>query len=215
MVAAQSPYEMVGQGLGSGSHHESHIRNYRTGSKKLPLFFISCLILLVAYMVVMEARAASPVDTQTSLSGLYNIYSPSVLDYGSVKRMWMGGWLTAAEGTVEPDCASGHADKIYYSELSGSSWKWPVPIGWTNAGYSPGKKPCYHINDPTVIKHLTYDWLYMYYTALPDDYVDMFKDNSVGFASSTDGGELGRTMGLSSKPQIREMAMALGLRVQL
>ncbi|GEM_PF-2163871 len=138
-----------------------------------------------------EPTPASTVTTMsTLLSGLRNLYSPSVLTVNGIKKMWLGGWLTNED--VGPD-------KLYLSSYQNGSWTWPQPINWTNAGYSPGVKPGYHINDPSVIHPPSSDgidrsqWLYMYYTGLSNTIAggpetQWSANHEIGFASSVDGG---------------------------
>ncbi|TSC77496.1 MAG: RHS repeat-associated core domain protein [Parcubacteria group bacterium Gr01-1014_33] len=124
--------------------------------------------------------SASP-NTSTILAGLKNLYSPSVITFQGVKKMWLGGWLTDAD--VGPD-------KIYYSELLGDTWTRPQEVF---------KKDGFHVNDPSIIQPPSSDgvnranWLYMYYTALDNtsaaSATEMVKRNVVGLASSVDGGK--------------------------
>jgi hypothetical protein len=115
------------------------------------------------------------VGTDSYIDGLWHAYSPTVLDYKGVKRMWIGGWLSRAdEGS----------DVIYYSEqASDGKWAKPVP-SLTVAGYA--------VNDPTVIKHPREDWLFMYFTLLSEEAqksaFGMVHENKIGFASSIDAG---------------------------
>lgn len=118
-----------------------------------------------------------------ALSGLYAVYSPSVLTHEIttpdgerkyVTSMWTGGWLTKEE--VGPD-------NIYRSELVQGKWSRPT---------MSFQRPGFHVNDPSVLVHPKQKWLFMYYTALDNVYAndkDMTERNWVGFASSINGGK--------------------------
>ncbi len=118
------------------------------------------------------------VEMKVALSGLYNIYSPSIISFKEKKIMLMGGWLN------ENDYATN--DKIYYSEYDGGSWKKPI-VSFEKKGYL--------INDPSVIQPPSSDgvnrseWLYMYYTANSDKNENPTNGNIIGMASSVDGGK--------------------------
>jgi len=113
--------------------------------------------------------------TDSYLAGLWHVYAPDIIEYKGKRIMFSGGWLTKS--------ATGD-DVIYYSEASGNNWSKPIKVFEKNG---------YAVNDPTVIKHPTQDWLFMYYTALPKSaqggHEEMTSRNVIGFASSVNGGK--------------------------
>jgi len=132
---------------------------------------VACLQPLVGQSTFVEANVL--------ISGLQNMYAPTVLEYSGIKRMWIGGWLTQQD--------YGGDDAIYYSEFKNSAWTFPI-LSFAKLGYL--------VNDPTVIQPPSSggidrsNWLYMYYTALDNKKTAQpITDHVVGFASSTDGGK--------------------------
>jgi len=114
--------------------------------------------------------------SQVIQSDLFNLYAPDVYTYKGVKCMVSGGWLKSEDQGP---------DKIYYSEQRpDGTWTYPEVAF---------ELPGFHVNDPTIIQHPEHDdWLFMYFTALPDEYAtekEMTLHNWVGFASSTTGGK--------------------------
>jgi len=93
-------------------------------------------------MLASSAPALTLLDTAPVLTGLYNVYAPTVLG----ARMWLGGWLTPPD---MPD------DKIYLSDLVGGNWTWPV-LSFQRPGWA--------VNDPSVIDRAGVR--YMYFTGL-------------------------------------------------
>lgn len=147
------------------------------------------LLPAIVLLTCPPVEAQQPLSTDVLLTGLRSVYSPSVHVCDGVKRMWLGGWLTEAD--VGPD-------QLYMSEQGGQTWTTPTPILWTNAGYPPGKKPGFHVNDPSIVQPPSTQgidrsrWLYMYYTALDDRFASdttlQTQRNVTGFASSIDCG---------------------------
>ncbi|MDO8600383.1 MAG: peptidoglycan-binding protein [bacterium] len=132
--------------------------------------------------------------TGAGLSGMTNVYSPSVVNSNGIKKMWMGGWLT--EGDIGPD-------KIYQSQFFSSGWSRPAPLNWTNAGYSPGLKPGYHSNDPSVVSDQIRGALLMYYTALSNQAAQppfQLNQHAVGLAISLDDGGAWTDQGIVMNP---------------
>lgn len=147
--------------------------------------FLALLLFLPLAVMPQHARAASAsvVKMQPVIGGLWNAYAPTVLNYQGKERMWIGGWATEADQGE---------DLIYYMEKSsGGTWSRPV-VSF--------KKPGFSVNDPTVIQHpVQAGWLFMYYTALNNkdkSAADMLLKNTVGFASSVDGGKTWTDHGL-------------------
>ena len=155
----------------------------------------TALALILLYATAISAQ--QPVTTEVILAGFRSLYSPSVLTFQGVKRLWLGGWLTdddpsqflASGGCGDDLSGVVGADKIFYSELVSGIWTWPVLV-FAKVGF--------HVNDPSVIQPPSSDgidrsqWLYMYYTALNnnDARCGRFdRYHMVGFASSTDGGK--------------------------
>lgn len=151
--------------------------------RKMLGFLIACFLVNIMF-ICGEASAAVVKSTARVVSTgvisqiFYDTYSPSILG----NKMWLGGWVTAADvGT----------DRLFVSQLAGGKWGVPTPIKWSNIS-TPGVKPGFTINDPSVVVRGDNGWQYMYYTALSDLYKNnakaMQEHNLVGFASSSDNG---------------------------
>jgi len=129
------------------------------------------LVLVALALSLAVVPAAGPADflsAEPVLWGARNIYSPTTLVYGGIRRLWFSGWLSAS-----------NEDAICFSwETAPGSWAAPVEVL---------RKPGYHVGDPTVIAHPQQpSWLFMYYTQSSPQAPTT--SNVVGFASSVDGG---------------------------
>lgn len=53
------------------------------------------------------------------VSGFHNVYSPSIIEFGSRRRLYTGGWKSGND--------IGNPDKLYYSEFIGGKWSGFTP----------------------------------------------------------------------------------------
>lgn len=145
--------------------------------------FLLTALLASSLSTTQAAQYIGP--AQVLVSGARSLYSPEIKTFYGVKRMWSGGWRTESDvGT----------DKIFVSVSQGSGWSYPQPTL---------TKPGYSYNDPTVVQHAWYPWLFMYYTSLSHVYAGSYQamtsNNTVGLAVSTDYGnswiDLGEIIG--------------------
>lgn len=114
-------------------------------------------------------------------------YSPSILTYRGIRRMWIGSLTNTFSPGIygNPDLSRiPRADKIHYSEYINGSWTKPLPERTFT-------RPGFQINDPSVMTYPGIDALiYMYYTALADDDAKqkIFDRHKIGLAWSIDAG---------------------------
>jgi peptidoglycan hydrolase-like protein with peptidoglycan-binding domain len=174
---------------------------------------VSSLTLNVTPRVETNQRPSplAPTQMRVLLSGLREMYAPSVYSFGGRKRMVLGGWLTDANRAdyvnaiaagASPDAIYG-PDKIFYSEWDGSQWTAPV-LAFRKLGA--------HVNDGTVVAPPSdggtdrSQWRYMYYTILKNSIAvgpqsEWFQNHEVGLASSVDGGRTWTDVGTVILPQ--------------
>ncbi len=133
-----------------------------------------------------NAPAAQLQSQKVVVSGLHNVYAPFTFKHqiSGQQLMYSGGWKTPQDQTND-------IERLFYCPLDGASTcqgNTVHPVVWTNHSL-PGQVPGYHVNDPTVIHpygpaHTNKNWVYMYYTALPDasaattDCRDLIHNNS-------------------------------------
>ncbi len=89
------------------------------------------------------------VTEETTLKGMIDGDSPTVLSTAGKTWMWVSGQVNKA---------AGQRNAIFVSEKTDAGWSQP---------YAAIYKPGYEIGEPSVIRHPDKDWFYMYYTMTP------------------------------------------------
>lgn len=133
---------------------------------------------------------SSPQLVHSSILVVDSASQPSFNLYGTEiarNKIYMGGW--ASESNIGSDLL--YSANVQFQAGVPTLTGQLQPLRWSNAGYTPGIIPGYHVNDASVIDAPNNSWMFMYYTVLENRHGGTESQNYknwLGFASSTDGG---------------------------
>lgn len=107
---------------------------------------IGTLASTIALVGTLSTTQVVYTDTVLSMNHLFsgrNIYAPTVIQDGSLYKMWYGGWQTQSDYPT---------DKIYYRySANGTNWSNPETVIIPGQNGAPSAT---HINDPSVTKFI-------------------------------------------------------------